>query len=72
MFDYFLGTKFFHLFIIFLLCAEFSSNFWKYKNKSLVNPKVEKEKLFLRYILPTATVKKRKEKEKAVGKENNY
>ena len=48
------------------------ANFWKYKNKSLVNPKVEKEKLFLRYILPTATVKKRKEKEKAVGKENNY
>ena len=45
------------------------ANFWKYKNKSLVNPKVEKEKLFLRYILPTATVKKRKEKEKAVGKE---
>ena len=34
-----------------------------------MNPKVEKEKLFLRYILPTATVKKRKEKEKAVGKE---
>ena len=36
-----------------------------------MNPKVEKEKLFLRYILPTATVKKRKEKEKAVGKDVN-
>ena len=47
------------------------ANFWKYKNKSLVNPKVEKEKLFLRYILPTATVKKRKEKEKAVGNLSN-
>ena len=36
-----------------------------------MNPKVEKEKLFLRYILPTATVKKRKEKEKAVGNLSN-